>query len=59
MSDWVAFLARNEQSADADVRKHERTGQPLGDDLFKDRVVPANRPCAYHEETEEKEWDGK
>ena len=39
VSDGAACLARDGRSTDDDVRKHERTGQPLGDDLFKDRVA--------------------
>ena len=38
VSDGAACLARDERSAD-DVQKHERIGQPLGDDLLRDRVA--------------------
>ena len=38
VSDGAACLGGDERSAD-DVRKHERIGQPLGDDLLRDRVA--------------------
>ena len=59
VSDGAACLARDERSADADVRKPERTGQPLGDDLFIDRVTRLTGRARAMKKPGRKERDGK
>lgn len=42
IGDWAAFLAGGlEEEAHAAIRKHERTGRPLGDAAFLDRLEAA------------------
>ncbi len=38
VNDWVALLASDDRTVYDDFRKHERTGRPLGDESFIDRV---------------------
>jgi len=61
VSDGAAFLARDERSADDDddVRKQERTGRPLGDDLFIDRVTRLTGRARAMKKPRRKKMDGK
>ena len=59
VTDWAGFLARDERSSDDDFRKHERTGRPLGEDLFRDRVARMTGHALTMKKPERKKRDGK
>jgi len=41
VEDWKLFLARSEEAQFNDIRKHERTGRPLGSDGFVEQLESA------------------
>jgi len=38
VGDWKAFLQRMKNQQIEEIEKHERTGRPLGDELFMNKI---------------------